>query len=88
MVLTNRRKEVPQAIRDCHSAGVKVVMVTGDHPLTAAAIARKIGLITLPTRDVLAKQRGIPADQVPSDVVKAVVVSSECLCFRSVLTNH
>jgi sodium/potassium-transporting ATPase subunit alpha len=43
------RPEVPKAIKDCHTAGVQVVMVTGDHPLTAAAIARKIGLITLPT---------------------------------------
>ena len=44
------RVEVPAAIVECKTAGVKVVMVTGDHPLTAAAIARKIGLITTPTR--------------------------------------
>lgn len=69
------RKEVPQAVADCHTAGVKVVMVTGDHPLTAAAIARKIGLITLPTRDVLAKERGVPIDQVDPADVDAVVVS-------------
>jgi sodium/potassium-transporting ATPase subunit alpha len=68
------RPEVPQAVRDCHTAGVKVVMVTGDHPLTAAAIARKIGLITLPTRDVLAKERGIPKEEVPEDDIKAVVI--------------
>lgn len=68
------RPEVPQAIRGCHTAGVKVVMVTGDHPLIAAAIARKIGLITLPTRDVLAKELGIPKDAVPEDDIKAVVV--------------
>jgi sodium/potassium-transporting ATPase subunit alpha len=68
-------KEVPQAVADCHTAGVKVVMVTGDHPLTAAAIARKIGLITLPTRDVLAKERGVPIDQVDPADVDAVVVS-------------
>jgi hypothetical protein len=28
------RAEVPQAIKECHTAGVKVVMLTGDHPLT------------------------------------------------------
>ena len=43
------REEVGQSIADLHTAGVKVVMVTGDHPLTAEAIGRKIGLITLPS---------------------------------------
>lgn len=71
------RAEVPQAIRDCHSAGVKVVMVTGDHPLTAAAIARKIGLITLPTRDVLSKERNIPPAEVPEEDIHAVVIHGQ-----------
>jgi calcium-translocating P-type ATPase len=39
------RPEVPEAIARCHSAGVKVIMVTGDHPHTALAIAREIGLM-------------------------------------------
>jgi sodium/potassium-transporting ATPase subunit alpha len=68
------RTEVTQAIQDCFSAGVKVVMVTGDHPLTAAAIARKIGLVTFPTRDQIAKERGIPEKEVPEDDIKAMVV--------------
>lgn len=68
------RDEVPQAVRECHSAGVKVVMVTGDHPLTAAAIAHKIGMITLPTRETLAKERNLLLSEVNEDDVKAVVV--------------
>jgi sodium/potassium-transporting ATPase subunit alpha len=68
------RPEVTQALKDCFTAGIKVVMVTGDHPLTAQAIARKIGLVTEPTRDMIAKERGIPAKDVPEDDVKAVVV--------------
>jgi len=39
------RREVPDAIRKCHEAGIKVIMVTGDHPRTATAIAREIGLV-------------------------------------------
>jgi sodium/potassium-transporting ATPase subunit alpha len=39
------RPEVPGAIRKCHEAGIKVIMVTGDHPQTAVAIAREIGLV-------------------------------------------
>ncbi|WP_327206316.1 HAD-IC family P-type ATPase [Rhizobium beringeri] len=38
------RPEVPTAMKDCHAAGVEVVMVTGDDPRTAAAIARDAGL--------------------------------------------
>ena len=39
------RPEVPEAIRRCHQAGIKVTMVTGDYGLTAQAIARQIGLL-------------------------------------------
>ncbi len=39
------RSEVPNAVSECHKAGVRVVMITGDHPTTACSIARKIGLV-------------------------------------------
>jgi calcium-translocating P-type ATPase len=39
------RPEVPAAIGRCKDAGIKVIMVTGDHPHTAQAIARQIGLV-------------------------------------------
>ena len=39
------RAEVPEAVERCRSAGIKVIMVTGDHPHTAVAIAREIGLV-------------------------------------------
>ena len=39
------REGVTEAIAACHRAGVAVVMITGDHPKTAAAIAREIGLL-------------------------------------------
>lgn len=38
------RPTVKQALRECYSAGVKVVMITGDYPVTAQSIARQIGL--------------------------------------------
>jgi sodium/potassium-transporting ATPase subunit alpha len=37
-------REVPDAVARCKRAGIRVIMVTGDHPLTALAIARMIGL--------------------------------------------
>jgi Ca2+-transporting ATPase len=38
------RASVPQAVRECRSAGIKVMMITGDYPATAGAIARQAGL--------------------------------------------
>jgi Ca2+-transporting ATPase len=38
------RADVPQAIKDCRQAGIRVVMVTGDHAVTARSIGRAVGL--------------------------------------------
>ncbi|HTW92340.1 MAG TPA: HAD-IC family P-type ATPase [bacterium] len=40
------RAEVPGAIQCCRRAGIRVVMVTGDHPVTALSIARQVGIVT------------------------------------------
>jgi ATPase, P-type (transporting), HAD superfamily, subfamily IC len=38
------RPEVATAVESCHQAGLRVIVVTGDHGLTAAAIARRVGI--------------------------------------------
>ncbi|GAB1266456.1 cation-translocating P-type ATPase [Aurantivibrio infirmus] len=38
------REDVVESIADCHSAGIRVKMITGDNPMTAAAIGRELGL--------------------------------------------
>ncbi len=38
------RESVPAALADCHRAGIRVVMITGDHPGTARAVAQAVGL--------------------------------------------
>nr|WP_240523312.1 cation-translocating P-type ATPase [Polaromonas sp. AER18D-145] len=42
------RAEVPAALAECRQAGVRVIMMTGDHPATALAIARQVGLSERP----------------------------------------
>lgn len=46
------RAEAREAVRTCQAAGIRVIMITGDHPATARAIAERLGLVT-PRDEVL-----------------------------------
>ena len=48
------REEVMEAIRECKTAGIKSVMITGDQPLTATAIAERLGMIEKGSKEVRA----------------------------------
>ncbi|MCS7074122.1 MAG: cation-translocating P-type ATPase, partial [Bacteroidia bacterium] len=50
------REEVKQAIAECKQAGIKPVMITGDHPATAKAIAQQIGILTETDTVITGKQ--------------------------------
>lgn len=52
------RPECTEALKECHAAGVRALMITGDHPLTARAVAMRLGMVdseeaTVVTGDVL-----------------------------------
>ncbi|KAJ7684458.1 aminophospholipid-transporting P-type ATPase [Mycena polygramma] len=68
---------VREAIGTLRLAGIKVMMVTGDHPKTAEAIARKINLIIGDTRETLAARTGREVDEVYEDEVNAVVIHGD-----------
>ncbi|ESN98833.1 hypothetical protein HELRODRAFT_94925, partial [Helobdella robusta] len=70
------RAAVPDAVSKCRSAGIKVIMVTGDHPITAKAIAKGVGIISEGNETVedIAVRKGIPVSQVNPREAKACVV--------------
>ncbi|KAI0792718.1 aminophospholipid-transporting P-type ATPase [Abortiporus biennis] len=68
---------VREAIGTFRLAGIKVMMVTGDHPKTAEAIARKINLILGDTRETLAAKTSRSVEEIYDDEVQAVVVHGD-----------
>merc|ERR1712042_42830 len=70
------RAAVPDAVGKCRSAGIKVIMVTGDHPITAKAIAKGVGIISEGSKTVedISAEQGIPVEQVNSRDAKAAVI--------------
>lgn len=57
------REEVKSAIESCKRAGIQTVMVTGDHAVTAEAIARKLGIVEGKTQVLSGKELGMINDE-------------------------
>ncbi|KRY48182.1 Sodium/potassium-transporting ATPase subunit alpha [Trichinella britovi] len=70
------RAAVPDAVAKCRSAGIKVIMVTGDHPITAKAVAKSVGIISPEneTPEDVAMRLNIPVEEVDGTQCKACVV--------------
>merc|ERR1712106_1178854 len=74
------RAAVPDAVLKCRSAGIKVIMVTGDHPITAKAIAKSVGIISEGTEtveDIAARTGRDVKDVNPRDAKACVVHGGE-----------
>ncbi len=74
------RAAVPDAVSRCRSAGIKVIMVTGDHPITAKAIAKSVGIISEGNETVedIANRLGVTVNEVnPRDAHAAVIHGGE-----------
>ncbi|XP_032701503.1 sodium/potassium-transporting ATPase subunit alpha-4 [Lontra canadensis] len=90
------RAAVPDAVGKCRSAGIKVIMVTGDHPITAKAIAKGVGIISEgnETAEDMAARLQVPVSQINSREAKAIVVHGADLKAMTsqqldqVLKNH
>ena len=70
------RAAVPDAVTKCRSAGIKVIMVTGDHPITAKAIAKSVGIISEGSETVedIANRLAVPVEEVNPREARAAVV--------------
>ena len=73
------RREVPAAVRRCREAGIKILMVTGDHPRTALAIAREIGLVH---GDAVSLLTGEALDRMSDTQVQLALDAPQIVCAR------
>lgn len=63
------REESAKAVEDCKSAGIKPVMITGDHKITASAIAKEIGILQNDSEAI----EGIEIDKISDEQLKELV---------------
>ena len=68
------RKEALPAVRQCRKAGIQVVMVTGDHAATAAAIARQVGIMTGTERVISGRELEAMSDEELSRALPSIRV--------------
>merc|ERR1712012_1157182 len=71
------RAAVPDAVTKCRSAGIKVIIVTGDHPITAKAIAKSVGIISEgnETIDDIANRKNCSVKDVNPREARAAVIN-------------
>lgn len=69
------RLEVKDAITTCREAGIKVIMITGDHPKTALNIAQKVGVIDDENTNVMSGSE-FPADDILTDSIKKRILNT------------
>jgi P-type Ca2+ transporter type 2C len=68
------REEVAVAIREAHRAGIRVIMITGDHPRTAARIAVDLGIVAAGTNALTGIELDALADEAFAEAVRKTSV--------------
>ncbi|MGW4150525.1 cation-translocating P-type ATPase [Streptomyces albogriseolus] len=79
------RPEVTDAVAACRRAGIRVVMVTGDHPLTAEAVARRVGIVRRPDPVVVT---GARLDAMDDEALDSLLAEPSDLLLCRVSPEH
>ncbi len=83
------RRAIPSAVAQAHAAGIRVLMITGDYPATALAIARQAGLIEVTSPDSPSNPSGAAAQVLTGDELASLTdaalqqrLHTVCICAR------
>jgi Ca2+-transporting ATPase len=79
------RPEVEAAVQTAHTAGIRVVMITGDYGLTAESIARKIGIVRSDHPRIIT---GSDLDKIDDAALREVLASGDEVIFARVAPEH
>ncbi|AZQ40894.1 cation-transporting P-type ATPase [Streptomyces cyaneochromogenes] len=79
------RPEVTDAVAACRRAGIRIVMVTGDHPLTGEAVARRVGIVRRPDPLVVT---GARLDAMDDEALDALLAEPSELLLCRVSPEH
>ena len=78
------RPEVLPAVKDCHRAGIRIIMITGDYGITALSIAREVGIVKDDCRIVKGKELSNMSDE----EVKKLLKSNVNVIFARAVPEH
>ena len=78
------RPEVQGAVEDCHRAGIRIIMITGDYGLTAHSIASEVGIVGSECNIIKGKE----LDSLSDDEVKKILRSGSNVIFARAVPEH
>ncbi len=79
------RPEVERVVSQCHTAGVRIIMITGDYGLTAESIGRRTGIITSEQPRIV---EGAELTEMSEEDLSAVLASDDEVLFSRVAPEH
>ena len=78
------RPEVLPAVEDCHRAGIRIIMITGDYGLTARSIAREVGIVG----DNCSIVKGKELTEMSDEEIKELLKTNDSVIFARAVPEH